>query len=190
MHRRGFLALLLRSLVASATSVHTLRVAAVAAEAAAAAPTPAPSPEAGLVGAEWKTVVAVQDHLLPAESDSPGAREIHAAGYLRLVLVDPRTDPAVLTLVRAGVIELEKICRDAHGMRFAALATDQRETALRALEASPRGREWLGEMLEFLMEALLGDPSHGGNPGGIGWKWLGIVPGFPRPRPGRLGDGV
>jgi gluconate 2-dehydrogenase gamma chain len=31
------------------------------------------------------------------------------------------------------------------------------------------------------MEALLTDPAYGGNPGGIGWRWLQHVPGYPRP---------
>ena len=31
------------------------------------------------------------------------------------------------------------------------------------------------------MEALLTDPAYGGNPDGIGWRWLGHTPGYPRP---------
>ena len=31
------------------------------------------------------------------------------------------------------------------------------------------------------VEAVLGDPVHGGNPDGVGWAWAGIEPGDPRP---------
>ena len=33
----------------------------------------------------------------------------------------------------------------------------------------------------YIFEALLSDPVYGGNPEGIGWRWLGHRPGFPRP---------
>ena len=36
-------------------------------------------------------------------------------------------------------------------------------------------------ILTYLLQALLTDPVYGGNPNGVGWKWLHHQPGFPRP---------
>ena len=36
-------------------------------------------------------------------------------------------------------------------------------------------------MLRLTLEAFLGDPVHGGNPGQIGWKWIGHKPPVHRP---------
>ncbi|MBW2274888.1 MAG: gluconate 2-dehydrogenase subunit 3 family protein [Deltaproteobacteria bacterium] len=171
--RRGFLAHALRLLLAGPLSVSALR--------AAAASLESDDPEAGLSSSQWKLVAAVQEHLLPSEPGIPGAREVKAAGFLRLVMADPRFDSADREFIEKGVVELEELCRALYAKSFLLLGRKEREAALRRLEQSHSGHGWLAEMLEFLMEALLGDPSHGGNPAGIGWEWLGIQPGFPRP---------
>ena len=176
MTRRGFLARLLRSLVAGSATPAALRAGALALETGKV-----PSQGSLLSATQWRTVAAVQEHLLPSEPGIPGAREIHATGYLRLVLTDPRLDDADREFIRSGVVELDEVCGSLYAKTFTALEVEQREAALRKLETSRSGRRWLAEMLEFVLEALLGDPSHGGNPNGIGWQWLGVTPGFPRP---------
>jgi gluconate 2-dehydrogenase gamma chain len=173
-NRRGFLAHALRVLLAGSVSASAMR-------AAAAALPESDAPEAGLTSRQWKLVAAVQEHLLPSELGIPGARDVNAAGFLRLVMADSRFDPADHEFMVGGVVELEQVCGALYSKSFLELDTKQREVALRRLEQSRSGRGWLAELLEFLMEALLGDPSHGGNPAGIGWTWLGVQPGFPRP---------
>lgn len=126
-------------------------------------------------------MAAVQEQLLPSEPGIPGAREVNAAGFLRLVMADPRFDASERKFIEAGVVELEEVCSSHYARSFLELTDREKSASLRQLEQSHSGHGWLAEMLEFLMEALLGDPSHGGNPAGIGWKWLGITPGFPRP---------
>lgn len=130
-------------------------------------------------------MAAVQEHLLPSEPGIPGARDVHAVDHLRLVLQDPRLDPADRDMVRAGLVDLRALCQELYARPFEKLTAEQRERALRRLEAAPGGHRWLHEILEFLLEALLGDPSYGGNPGGIGWSWLQVDPGFPRPAGGK-----
>ncbi len=174
MNRRRFLAHSLRMLLVGPVAVSTLR-------SVAAAAACSEDPVAGLSSAQWKSVTAVQEHLLPSESGVPGAREVNAGGFLRLVMADPRFDAVDRAFIEDGVVELEDLCRKDHAKSFVELTGPQKDAALRRLEQSHSGHEWLAEMLEFLLEAVLGDPSHGGNPGGVGWKWLGIQPGFPRP---------
>lgn len=141
---------------------------------------PAP-PAAGFAEQAWQTMLMVQAHLLPTEPGAPGAREIHAEVFLRGALADPRLAPAERAFLVEGVESLDKLAHDMTGKRFIELSHDRREAVLRGLEETPQGRRWLGEMLGYLMEALLGDPVYGGNPDGIGWSWLAHTPGFPRP---------
>ncbi|MCR4300082.1 MAG: gluconate 2-dehydrogenase subunit 3 family protein [Sulfuricaulis sp.] len=132
-------------------------------------------------GFDWRTLAAVQAHLLPSESSAPGAREIHAEAYLRGVLADPKLAPADRAFLIDGVESIGKLARGMTGKHFVELSHDEREAVLRGFGEMPEGERWLEEMLGYLMEALLGDPVYGGNPDGVGWQWLAHNPGFPRP---------
>ena len=68
---------------------------------------------------------------------------------------------------------------------FAELDDAKREQTLQRIAASEAGENWLSTLILYLMEALLTDPAYGGNPGGIGWRWLQHVPGYPRPPKGK-----
>ena len=52
---------------------------------------------------------------------------------------------------------------------------------LRQIAKSTAGENWLATLLSYIFEALLAAPIYGGNPGGVGWKWLQHQPGFPLP---------
>lgn len=140
-----------------------------------------PAPPTGFPAQTWRTLVAVQEHLLPPEPGAPGASEIQAEAFLRGVLADPGLAPADRALFIGGAELLAQRVRDLTGETFADLPDERRETVLRQFEATPEGERWIGGLLDHLMEALLGDPVYGGNPGGIGWNWLAHTPGFPRP---------
>lgn len=128
---------------------------------------------------------ALFEHLLPSEQEAPGAHEINAIGYLQWVLKDPKVNNAYRLFLLAGIQNLDEVSFKQTRKHFIELSHDAREKVLRALETTTEGYRWLKEILEFLMEALLGDPIYGGNTGEAGWKWLQHVPGFPRPLPNK-----
>ncbi len=136
---------------------------------------------ADLPDAVWRTLAAVQSHLFPSETNAPGAAEIGASGYLRATLAVPGFDPAERAAIIQGAEAVERQARARAGQTFAELAESEREAVLRAFETTNAGRRWLAGMLGYLVEALLADPVYGGNPNGIGWRWLAHNPGFPRP---------
>ena len=140
---------------------------------------------------QWRTLALVQDHLLPSEPGAPGSSDVHAAAYLDAVLADPELDPDTRSLVLSGVEWLDELARDGLGHPFADLEPGPREDLLRGISQRPAGDRWLSTLIDYVLEALLGDPLYGGNPGGIGWAWLEHNPGLPRPTPatlyGRLG---
>lgn len=143
----------------------------------------APLSGAGIEPEGWRTLGLVQEHLLPSEAQAPGAREVNALRYLHFVMGWEGTDPAEPRILRLGLDRLREIAAQTGGGDFETLGAPDRERALRTLEAEEGGTEWLLLVLDYLFEALLADPIYGGNPDGIGWRWLRIEPGHRRPGP-------
>jgi gluconate 2-dehydrogenase gamma chain len=129
----------------------------------------------------WQTLAAVQEHLFPSAEDSPGASDLQAIVYLHDTLSNPAADGEDKAFIVKGARWLNETTRGRYQRAFIALREEERESALRQIEKSRAGRNWLSLLLTYLLEALLADPVYGGNPGGIGWQWLEHQPGFPRP---------
>ena len=71
------------------------------------------------------------------------------------------------------------------GQPFTALNQQEKETTLRAISRSRAGENWLSMLISNIFEAMLAPPSYGGNPDGVGWKWLSHQAGFPLPPEGK-----
>jgi len=148
---------------------------------AAMTPSSSPLSGAGIGPAGWNTLGLVQEHLFPSEPQAPGAKEINALAYLHFVMNWKGTDPVEPEILRTGLATLARIAAESDGSAFDRLDTQKREHTLRALEAGDSGTEWITLVLDYIFEALLADPVYGGNPDGIGWRWLEFQPGFRRP---------
>ena len=135
-------------------------------------------------GDPWPVLEVVLNHLLPSEPDSPGAAEINALDYLRFVVGDPKVDGEEREFILQGVSWLEELARQRHPDGFMALDEVAREELLQQIAGSAAGENWLATLLTYLFEALLTAPAYGGNPGGVAWRWLAYIPGFPLPGPG------
>ena len=129
----------------------------------------------------WKTIAAVQQHLFPSTEDSPGASDFQAIVYLRNTIENPAADGDDKVFIVNGVGWLNDLSRERYQRPFTAFDESERETVLRQIEQSQAGRNWLSLLLTYLLEALLADPVYGGNPGGMGWRWLEHQPGYPTP---------
>ena len=64
-----------------------------------------------------------------------------------------------------------------HGVGFAELAGELQDALLRAAEAR-EDHTFFELVLAHAMEGMFGDPAHGGNKDGAGWKLMG----YPGPR--------
>ncbi len=129
----------------------------------------------------WPTIDVVQNHLFPSEPDSPGAKEINAISYLQNVIRHFTIDQDEKVFILNGVKWLNDLSLQKHKMVFIQLSFSQRTEMLHQITRSQAGRKWISKLLSYIIEALLSDPTYGGNPGGIGWKWLNHHPGYPRP---------
>jgi len=129
----------------------------------------------------WLTISAVQEHLFPAEKNSPGASDINALVYLQNMMVTPDFENEKGELIHNGVTWLNDLAKQQHSKTFIQLDSTTKEKILRHVENSNAGSRWLSTLLTYLIEALLSDPVYQGNPNGIGWNWLQHQPGFPLP---------
>lgn len=142
------------------------------------------SPVKNYKQADWLTIAVTQNHLFPSDPDAPGSVEINALTYLHDYLSNPFTDPADVEFILSGTRLLQTFTQQENGNSGAAytdLSIEQRELILRQFEKLPEGRRWLVNILNYLLEALLTDPVYGGNPNGIGWRWLEHRAGDPHP---------
>lgn len=129
-----------------------------------------------------KTISSVQNHLFPVGDDSPGADDIRALHYLQKnVLNHSAIDDEEKQFILNGAGWLDDLSMSTRKKLFLELNETQRESLLREIEKSPAGENWISTLLLYIFEALLCDPAYGGNPEGIGWKWLQHQPGFPGP---------
>ncbi len=129
----------------------------------------------------WQTLAAVQQHLLPAASNLPGADDINALAYLQTMMQHDALDQNEQRLIKNGVGWLNDLATKKYHAVFVKLNDVRRETLLRQIERTDAGQRWLSLLLTYLLEALVSDPVYGGNRQGIGWQWLQHQPGFPRP---------
>lgn len=174
MDRRRFIFSMSAGIAASSALFSTL-------QSVQAAVTQTPATIAGLTLSQWDVIALIQDHLLPSETHSPGAKNINALGYFQSVITHPRHDPNDRRFLLQGLNEIETLAQKKYRHRFFTLDLGQRENLLRDYEKTRDGGSWLIMLMDYLMEALLTDPIYGGNPKGIGWQWLQHTPGFPRP---------
>ena len=135
-----------------------------------------------LVGPDWWTLYAAQDVLLPSDPGAPGARDANATGYVDALLLDPDVDPDDKQTLRDGLAWLQASARARGDRPFDALDEAARDAILVEYRRTDGGAYWLWLVIGWTIEALLGDPIHGGNPRGVGWSWIGYQPGQPRPK--------
>lgn len=121
-----------------------------------------------------RTLQAVVERILPG-TDGPGAAETAVVvGFERAV------QHRSLRGLRPGIDKildlLESQAGAMHERGFSACAPDAQDDLLRALEddQNPMIRFLFRCLIEFSVEALLGDPVHGGNRDSLGWKAIGL----------------
>ncbi len=129
-----------------------------------------------LTDAEWVTMEAAQETLWPAGPGVPGAKELNATRVLDAALADPDTPPIEREWVRGWIPALHELAKARGAAAFEALDAAGREAVLVAFRERDEGAGWIRVVLGYTLEAVLGDPVHGGNPGEIGWRWAGYEP--------------
>lgn len=128
------------------------------------------------------TLAAVQQQLFPDDGDGPSARDLQALSYLQWAVNDPdNVADGDYDFVLRGLNRLNEGSLKSQQKVFTELSGEEQHTLLTQFAETRLGQNWMSLLIYYLIEALLLDPVYGGNPDGIGWKWLEHQPGFPRP---------
>lgn len=122
----------------------------------------------------------VQNILFPNDGNGPGVEEINAFPYLLWYLQDDLIKEYQRQFILEGADKLESETQNIFKSSFLELNPEFQNKTITLLAKKKRTKLWLSKLLTLIFEALLTDPSYGGNKNKIGWEWLNHNPGFPR----------
>lgn len=140
---------------------------------------PVPKQEAGppLSDLQRESLAAACDRILPSEPGVPGAVDAGVIAFASGELLRPELQE-IRKRVVGGLLALDRrASRLRPGARFLDLSLDERDTLLAETQRSSlQGEQFLRILISITLEGFLGDPSYGGNLGGIGWAATGAAP--------------
>lgn len=128
--------------------------------------------------AEVATIDALASRILPGDDDDPGAREMGASTYIDRALAGFAREQR--NLYRAGLRELDDLCRERHGRPFRQLTESSQDALLAELDArhdvaaDKTAALLFAVVREHVMQACFCDPAYGGNRKGAGWRLVGL----------------
>lgn len=124
-------------------------------------------------------LAAIAERLLPSDDLGPGAKEADVAGFLRGVFDDQRL-ASVHPLLKRGAAFLMKAAQLEGQKPFVDLDDAAKDDLLQRLGDNLmrpdgfHGPTFVRVMLALTLEGFLGDPRHGGNKDGVGWRIVGF----------------
>ena len=157
---------------------------------------------------EAQLVSAMAERIFPADSEGPGANDLHVTTYIDGQLVDAWGMGAKLYLqgpffepedsghgwqisltprdvYRLSLQDIETFCQQQYHLSFAQLDTEKQDKVLQALQAGHvtpfralSSDQFFQLFRQNVVEGLFSDPLYGGNYQMLGWKWVGF-PGDP-----------
>jgi gluconate 2-dehydrogenase gamma chain len=144
----------------------------------------------GRAGSQWrffsteeaKTVEAISERFIPADQD-PGAAWAGVVRYIDRQLAVCFKFRVFRELYRQGLAGIDQTSTALFHARFVELTSEQQGAVLKALaRGKPPGEIWkqvsaqqfFDMVLNHAMQGYYGDPRHGGNRDGVGWRTLGI----------------
>ena len=126
------------------------------------------------------TLAAACARILPSD-EGPGAVEAGAVDHVEKNL-DHHFFGALRPWMERGVEILGSRARELFDRDFAACSPEQQDEVLLQVQQDPNfaTRTFFNTLIAWTLEGFLGDPSYGGNRGGLGWRVVGISPDDPR----------
>jgi gluconate 2-dehydrogenase gamma chain len=131
--------------------------------------------------AEYATMAAACERILPHDDEDPGAIDLGVPHYVDLALAhDDYLHMA--ERFRQRVQELNGDALTRMGKPFHQLKPDDQDDVLETWESgTPDQEEFFRVLMLLTLEGAFGDPSYGGNKDERGWRLIGFAPGEPMP---------
>ena len=130
---------------------------------------------------EAKTLAAACDQIIPPD-EAPGAEWAGVVNYIDRQLCGPLRQ--LRESYRWGIAAVNKSSRLLYGSDFAVLPNTKQFELLTKMEEGQAPQEawqkissteFFGLLVDHTMQGFYGDPRHGGNRGGAGWKVVGLA---------------
>jgi len=138
------------------------------------------APMINLTARETEILSAMVDRLIPSDDLGPGALEAGALQYIDRVLGEAESDS--IDAYRAGIVALDRYCRESRGAPFIELLDGDRDSVLSEVETEVSGGAAAGfegsstaffDMVKsHTWQGVFGDPRYGGNADFIGWDLI------------------
>jgi len=133
---------------------------------------------------ELSTVITSKNTIDRVQNDLfPKAQElgIKTSEYIeKVVLHHSRITEDEKLFLKNGVKWLHEKALELHKNNYLQLSSSKRQEVLRAFSQTQWGERWMYKMMNYIFEAMLGDPIYGANCDKAGWKWLAFKGGEPR----------
>lgn len=134
--------------------------------------------EDALTTAQWDTLAALVDRIVPAD-ESPGGWEAGVGDYLRRQFAGDLSER--VGLYRAGLDALDAEARAAGGTGFSETPPDAQDALLARVETGGVVAAWpvrpaffLHQAVMHALEGFYADPGQGGNHEGVSWDMVGF----------------
>ncbi len=111
-----------------------------------------------------------------------GELDIKTAPYMQIVFHQSRISDKDKTFLKNGVKWLNEEAVKTDKKEYVKLSFDQRQKLLARVTKTQWGDSFVYDVMNYMFEAMLGDPVYGGNNKEAGWKWLDFKGGQPRPQ--------
>lgn len=136
-------------------------------------------------GCDLFAITTPQETLAVLQNDLfPKAKElgINTSSYLHIVFHHSRISKADKQYLKNGVKWINEESVKLYKTTYTKLLFSKREEVLKSIAKTQWGESYLADVMNYLFEAMLGDPIYGGNNKEAGWKWLEFEGGQPRPK--------
>jgi len=136
-------------------------------------------------GCNLFAITTPQETLKVLQNDLfPKAKElgINTSSYLSIIFHHSRISQEDKRYLKNGVKWLNEEAVKLHQTTYVKLLASQRKEVLKSISKTKWGESYMADVMNYLFEAMLGDPIYGGNNKEAGWKWLEFEGGQPRPK--------
>ena len=107
---------------------------------------------------------------------------INTTSYMHIVFNHSRISDENKKFLKNGVKWLNEEAMKIHKQEYTKLSSLQRQNLLKKVTQTEWGESFVYDVMNYMFEAMLGDPVYEGNNHEMGWKWLNFQGGNPRPK--------
>ncbi len=142
-----------------------------------------PTVSKGILAEHSQMAAEILEILFPDDGNGPDANRIQAYTYLNQLLADKNYDSDIQESIFKGFRQFADFSKEQKGKPFGKLSRKEKQALVHKANEFSWGENFNSRLLSVILDALLIDPIYGVNVHEIGWKWLGHIPGAPRPNP-------